>query len=725
MQDYNMTDRVRQEVAIHARLKHTSILELYTFFEDNSYVYLVLELAHNGPLHQYLSERQKTLSEIDAANVISQVVNGLIYLQSSNIMHRDISMSNLLLTSTMQVKISDFGLATQLNKFSESKHMTLCGTPNFISPEVASRSAHGLKTDNWSLGCLFYTLLVGRPPFDKNGVKSTLTQVVIGDYSIPNHISAEAQDLIKCLLCKDQSKRIELHQVVTHPFMLKCNQHNNLLAYDSGIATFSSTTSSSQQHSNNNNHHNNHSRNFKSRSMEVLNKYPVEQQQQQQHQQLLIGSASMYRSMSINKISSIHSHHSTAQMNAPLSSLMAVDLQPSIVKTMSVQPLSTIRLQPTRHKMKNVVLSILAEPAGEVSIEFLKYKSKHQEERVYDVCRISSDGLRIVLYQPNKGRGIRIKDTPPELPCDGADQIYSYENLPEKHWKKYMYAHRFIQMVRAKTPKVTFYSEQAKCQLMESLEDYEMILYKGGTITKKNSNDFQLDANVNERTFILQHAEKCYQHCVRIENTLARMSTDNPCFPVIIGRRPVERNDQATAKREILHDNTFNNYISSSQTPLRTPKITMPSFSMEQSPLSCVKSSIHNFRYPETPPQTPQIHHKQISNVGNVALLPDGTFEILYNDGSKIIVLTHEQGSGILYSASSINKMLPPIRYNENEMMPDTVRAKFNQLPMILNKFKNQDANINFITSTPTSSTSSFVNPMFSTNRLNNMKFMR
>lgn len=266
MQAYQMTDRVRQEVAIHSRLKHPSILELYTFFEDNNYVYLVLELAHNGALHRFIAERQRTLNEHEAANIIGQTVSGLQYLHSNHIMHRDISLSNLLLTSSMQVKIADFGLATQLDQQNESKHTTLCGTPNYISPEVASRSAHGLPTDVWGLGCLLYTLLVGRPPFDTNGVKSTLTQVVIGNYTIPDHVSAEARDLIQKLLCKDPSRRIKLNEVTTHPFMLNKIQ---LMTIDSGIMTMTKTSSC-------------HS--IRSRSEERSN--------------LVVGSASMYRCFS-------------------------------------------------------------------------------------------------------------------------------------------------------------------------------------------------------------------------------------------------------------------------------------------------------------------------------------------------------------------------------------------------------------------------------------------
>lgn len=696
MQAYNMTQRVIQEVEIHARLKHSSILELFTFFEDRNYVYLVLELAHNGALHKYLSDKQQPLTEYEAASITSQVCNGLLYLHKNNIMHRDISMSNLLLTVSMQVKISDFGLATQLDKYFENKHTTLCGTPNYISPEVASRSSHGLKTDNWSLGCLLYTLLVGRPPFDMNGVKSTLTQVVIGNYTIPNHISAEAQDLIKRLLCKDQSKRIELHQVVTHPFMMKFNHKSiSSMMMDSGIASSIGTKHSSSSISNNNN------MSTRSRSMEVLKK-PVEQQNHQQ----IIGSASMYRCMSsasINKQSiQMQSQHS---------------IQMEVTKRLDVPPLNTIRLQPTRYKMKNVVLSIMSEPPGEVVLEFVKYKPKYEEERVYDVCRISSDGLHIIMFQPNRGKGLRLQQQPPEIPQDGADHMYGYGNLPEKHFKKYLYAHRFVQMVRAKTPKVTFYSELGKSQLMESLDDFEMVMYDGsGSVTKRK--DSQFEAQLATATHcVIQHAEKCFQHCVKIEQILSLTSLDHPCFPVIIGRRPAEREQQQQPKEVLQEQNFFNNYISSSQTPLRTPKITMPSFSLEH------HTPTSNYRYPDsplaTPPSSHQFHQQKtvIPGVGNVALLLDGSVEINYNDGTNIVVVTKEQGGGIVFSSSTIDH----IKYSENDLMPEIVRSKVNQLPTVLSHLKHRDAE--FITSTPVQQQS--YNPVFHSNRLNHMKFIR
>ncbi|XP_058985747.1 serine/threonine-protein kinase PLK4-like [Musca domestica] len=208
-----MADRVRQEVEIHSRLKHPSVLELYTFFQDEHYVYLVLELAHNGELQRYMkSIMGRPMTEGEAAAILKQVVAGLLYLHSHSIMHRDISLSNLLLSKDMHIKIADFGLATQLKQPNE-RHVTMCGTPNYISPEVVSRSSHGLPADVWGLGCMFYTLLVGQPPFDTDAVQATLNRVVMSDYQIPSHISFDAKDLIKQLLRKKPEERISLQQV--------------------------------------------------------------------------------------------------------------------------------------------------------------------------------------------------------------------------------------------------------------------------------------------------------------------------------------------------------------------------------------------------------------------------------------------------------------------------------------------------------------------------------
>ncbi|KAI8841753.1 kinase-like domain-containing protein [Chytridium lagenaria] len=183
MKANNESRKVASEVDIHFHLHHPSILELLTFFEDDDNVYLVMELC------------------AQARRVLEQVVKGLEYLHERKIMHRDLKLSNILLTEDFDVKIADFGLACRLND-NAGEQRTMCGTPNYISPEVIMRHSYGPATDVWSLGCMFYTVLIGRPPFDSNVVKSTLNKVLSADFELPDYISPIAKDLIQKLLTK-------------------------------------------------------------------------------------------------------------------------------------------------------------------------------------------------------------------------------------------------------------------------------------------------------------------------------------------------------------------------------------------------------------------------------------------------------------------------------------------------------------------------------------------
>lgn len=146
-------------------------------------------------------------------------------------------------------------------------------------------------------------------------------------------------------------------------------------------------------------------------------------------------------------------------------------------KNMPLEPFCSKRLLPARHQTKNAVLSILND--GEVCIEFIKKRGPLKKDMVCEVMRISPDGLRIILYEPQGGEGVPLGEEPPPLPAQGADKIYGIQNLPEKHRKKYSYASKFIDLVRAKTPKVTYYTDKAKCFLMESLTDFEACFYDG------------------------------------------------------------------------------------------------------------------------------------------------------------------------------------------------------------------------------------------------------
>jgi polo-like kinase 1 len=124
-----------------------------------------------------LLKRRKRLHELEVKCYTQQVINALKYLHSHRVIHRDLKLGNLFLNDKMQIKLGDFGLATKLD-FDGEKKRTICGTPNYIAPEVLEgRAGHSYEVDIWSLGVILYTLIIGKPPFETTDVKATYTRI--------------------------------------------------------------------------------------------------------------------------------------------------------------------------------------------------------------------------------------------------------------------------------------------------------------------------------------------------------------------------------------------------------------------------------------------------------------------------------------------------------------------------------------------------------------------
>lgn len=117
------------------------------------------------------------------------MVNGIHYLHSKRIIHRDLKLGNLFIDDKMEIKLGDFGLATKLD-FDNEKKRTICGTPNYIAPEVLDgKSGHSYEVDMWSFGVIIYTLIIGKPPFETNDVKTTYRRIKSNTYTFPDHIT--------------------------------------------------------------------------------------------------------------------------------------------------------------------------------------------------------------------------------------------------------------------------------------------------------------------------------------------------------------------------------------------------------------------------------------------------------------------------------------------------------------------------------------------------------
>ncbi|CAD8162446.1 unnamed protein product [Paramecium pentaurelia] len=208
------------EIKIHKSLQNTNIVQFEHVFEDHENVYILLELCSNQTLNDLL-KRRKRLTEIEVQCYVGQIVNALKYLHVQKVIHRDLKLGNLFLNKSMELKLGDFGLATKL-EFEGEKKRTICGTPNYIAPEVLDgKVGHSFEVDVWSLGVIMYAMLIGKPPFETPDVKTTYKKIRQNLYSFPEHvlISDPAKSLISRILNLDPAQRPTLDEIMAHPFM--------------------------------------------------------------------------------------------------------------------------------------------------------------------------------------------------------------------------------------------------------------------------------------------------------------------------------------------------------------------------------------------------------------------------------------------------------------------------------------------------------------------------
>ncbi|XP_010525765.1 PREDICTED: serine/threonine-protein kinase Aurora-3-like [Tarenaya hassleriana] len=218
IEKYKLHHQLRREMEIQTKLHHPNILRLYGWFHDSDRIFLILEYAHGGELYGLL-KKKGNLSEKQAATYIASLTQALAYCHGKCVIHRDIKPENLLLDHEGRLKIADFGWSVQ----SSSKRKTMCGTLDYLAPEMVENRDHDYAVDNWTLGILCYEFLYGNPPFEAESQKDTFKRIVRVDLSFPltPYASAEAKNLISQLLMKDPSKRLSLQKIMQHPWIVK------------------------------------------------------------------------------------------------------------------------------------------------------------------------------------------------------------------------------------------------------------------------------------------------------------------------------------------------------------------------------------------------------------------------------------------------------------------------------------------------------------------------
>lgn len=210
--------QLRREIEIQAHLRHRHILRMYGYFYDNKNIYLILEYSPGGELYKKLTARGQ-FSERTSARFISDLSMAMKYCHSKHVIHRDIKPENLLLGANNEVKIADFGWSVHAPT---SRRNTLCGTLDYLPPEMVEGREHDEQVDTWALGVLLYEFLVGSPPFETESHGATYKRIQRVDIRWPLGLPDDAKDLISKLLKKDPRQRLPLECVPKHPFVLRC-----------------------------------------------------------------------------------------------------------------------------------------------------------------------------------------------------------------------------------------------------------------------------------------------------------------------------------------------------------------------------------------------------------------------------------------------------------------------------------------------------------------------
>ncbi|CAH8667773.1 unnamed protein product [Schistosoma margrebowiei] len=214
-------EHVKNEKSILMQLNHPFIVKLYWTGHDAKFLYMLFEYVCGGELFKYLREVGHFSSETTRFYT-SEIILALKYLHSLNIVYRDLKPENLLLDYSGHLKMTDFGFA----KHVKDRTYSLCGTPEYLAPEILQGKGHNHAADWWTTGIIIYEMLVGRPPFyDENDNRLCIYQkIVSGDFDFPDEIVDEnAKSIVRKFLRVNLNERLgsskdSMYEILEHPW---------------------------------------------------------------------------------------------------------------------------------------------------------------------------------------------------------------------------------------------------------------------------------------------------------------------------------------------------------------------------------------------------------------------------------------------------------------------------------------------------------------------------
>ena len=210
-----LIDQINREIEIMYKLNHPHIIKLINHFEDDEKLYLLMPYASKGQLYSLL-KRQVRFDQRTAAQYMREVIEAVRYIHSFSpkIIHRDIKPENLLLDDNYRVLLSDFGWSNFLDDNEFRK--TFCGTPEYLSPEMAKKSGHNEMVDIWALGVLMFEFLAGYAPFSGSTPKELYSNIKKLKIHWPDDFPPLAKNLITKILKLNPSERLNINEILDH-----------------------------------------------------------------------------------------------------------------------------------------------------------------------------------------------------------------------------------------------------------------------------------------------------------------------------------------------------------------------------------------------------------------------------------------------------------------------------------------------------------------------------
>ncbi|KAI9094599.1 camp-dependent protein kinase 9 [Phlyctochytrium arcticum] len=196
-------EHINSEKQILSQIQFPFIVNLLCTFQDDTNLYMLLEYVVGGELFSHLRKAGRFSNDMTRFYA-AEIVLAIEYLHEQDIIYRDLKPENLLLDERGHIKITDFGFAKKV----EDRTWTLCGTPEYLAPEIIQSKGHGKPVDWWALGILIFEMLAGYPPFFDDSPFGIYEKILAGKIQFPPHFDPYAKDLIKRLLTADRTKRL-------------------------------------------------------------------------------------------------------------------------------------------------------------------------------------------------------------------------------------------------------------------------------------------------------------------------------------------------------------------------------------------------------------------------------------------------------------------------------------------------------------------------------------